>query len=330
MTALEKKDAFKEMQEHFNPRAIKAYLDRFVIGQEKAKRVLSVAAYKHLLRFKAIKNKEKDVPVKSNVVLIGSTGCGKTFLFQKLVEYMQLPFAHVDMSSCTKTGYVGSSIEDFEEKIQYTSKNGNLGNYAVVMLDEIDKIADKSDKHDFVATQGVQYELLRVLEGRQLKKNKTDNMLFIAAGAFGGVVNEGKQKKKVTAGIKAKSVIEDVPLNDQLVEYGLLPELVGRLQIGACLNDLAVEDLVNIMTACDDSIVRNAINLFKSDGLDLTFDDDALRFIAEVAIKKGTGARALQSMIELVLTDLQFELLGSNSQKKIRITKKVCEGKFSL
>ncbi len=422
-------DLEKQFNKQFNPRAIKAYLDRFVKGQETAKKRLSIAGYKHMLRIRAralevqaqsqsearesLKHLESEIqltqgiihklrdeierltkkyevdqnsalkaklisghqslhtnekklekltktkaelnrklkgfegitsvvtPVKNNVVLIGPSGVGKTYLFQKLAEYLNLPYAIADMSSTTKSGYVGSCVSDFVKRIVTTPENKGLTQFAIVLLDELDKIApDKTAAHtDEVGTIGVQFEVLKVIEGTQVEVNRDDlidtkDMLFIGAGAFGGQVKEGKTKTEVEKsmgfGGETKETTTVIPLNDQLVEYGLIPELVGRFQTGACLNNLAVKDLVDIMTSTEESSLKNAIQVFKSQGLKLSFTPKALELIAEVAIEKGTGARAINSMIELVLTDYQFELFGTDESRTIRITPKQIEGHFSL
>lgn len=418
-------DLEKQFNKQFNPRAIKAYLDRFVKGQETAKKRLSIAGYKHMLRIRAraleaqaqsqseareslkhleseiqltqgiipklrdeierltkkyevdqnsalkaklisghqslhtnekklekltktkdeLNRKLKDlevitsevvVPVKNNVVLIGPSGVGKTYLFQKLAEYLNLPYAIADMSSTTKSGYVGSCVSDFVKRIVTTEDNKNLTPYSLVLLDELDKIApDKTAVHtDEVGTIGVQFEVLKVIEGTQVEVNRDDlidtkDMLFIGAGAFGGQVKEGKTKTEVEKsmgfGGETKETTKVIPLNDQLVEYGLIPELVGRFQTGACLDQLTPTDLVDIMTSTEESVLKNAIQLFKSQGLKLSFSKDALTLIAEIAIKKGTGARAINSMLELVLTDYQYELLGAGVSRRIRVTQKQIE-----
>lgn len=420
----------QEFNKQFNPRAIKAYLDKFVKGQETAKKRLSVAGYKHMLRIRAaslegaakkqkvlqdklvqleaeiqstkellpqikadisrmtskyeekpntalkaklvsahqklnvndrklevLKGNLKELkarlselevvdtevvtPVKNNVVLIGPTGVGKTYLFQKLAEYLNVPYAIADMSSTTKSGYVGSCVSDFVKRIVTTPENKGLTKFAIVLLDELDKIAPAADaeRTDEVGTVGVQYEVLKVIEGTQVETQDhslidTKDMLFIGAGAFGGQVKEGKTKTEVEKsmgfGGETKETTIVIPLNDQLVEYGLIPELVGRFQTGACLNNLEVKDLVDIMTSTEESSLKNAIQVFKSQGLKLSFTPKALELIAEVAIKKGTGARAINSMIELVLTDYQFELFGTDESRTIRITPKQIEGHFSL
>jgi ATP-dependent Clp protease ATP-binding subunit ClpX len=417
-------DLEKQFNKQFNPRAIKAYLDRFVKGQETAKKRLSIAGYKHMLRIRAralavqaqskseaqeaLKHLESEIrltqgiipkireeierltkkyevdqnsalkaklisghqslhtnekklekltktkaelnrklkgfegitsvvtPVKNNVVLIGPSGVGKTYLFQKLAEYLNLPYAIADMSSTTKSGYVGSCVSDFVKRIVTTPENKGLTQFAIVLLDELDKIApDKTAVHtDEVGTIGVQFEVLKVIEGTQVEVNRDDlidtkDMLFIGAGAFGGQVKEGKTKTEVEKsmgfGGETKETTKVIPLNDQLVEYGLIPELVGRFQTGACLDQLTPTDLVDIMTSTEESALKNAIQLFKSQGIKLSFSKDALTLIAEIAIKKGTGARAINSMLELVLTDCQYALLGAGVSRRIRITTKQIE-----
>jgi ATP-dependent Clp protease ATP-binding subunit ClpX len=417
-------DLEKQFNKQFNPRAIKAYLDRFVKGQETAKKRLSIAGYKHMLRIRAralavqaqskseaqeaLKHLESEIrltqgiipkireeierltkkyevdqnsalkaklisghqslhtnekklekltktkaelnrklkgfegitsvvtPVKNNVVLIGPSGVGKTYLFQKLAEYLNLPYAIADMSSTTKSGYVGSCVSDFVKRIVTTPENKGLTQFAIVLLDELDKIApDKTAAHtDEVGTIGVQFEVLKVIEGTQVEVNRDDlidtkDMLFIGAGAFGGQVKEGKTKTEVEKsmgfGGETKETTKVIPLNDQLVEYGLIPELVGRFQTGACLDQLTPTDLVDIMTSTEESALKNAIQLFKSQGIKLSFSKDALTLIAEIAIKKGTGARAINSMLELVLTDCQYALLGAGVSRRIRITTKQIE-----
>ena len=407
MKTTKKLSKFEELNERFNPRAIKAYLDRFVHGQEAAKKTLSILGYKHVLnmliqqeRESIVRNKEvadqitqseaelkkidkralkaanalekstdpveaeqlkllitgaerryrqvldtikkakslledsyspnlEDVTVvKSNAILIGGSGVGKTYLFQKLAEFLSLPYALVDLTSMTQSGYHGASVSEIGGSIITNDKNAHLKEYAIILLDEIDKIAEErgDSNRGSIGTKSVQFELLKILEGTQLAdRTRTNNMLFIGAGAFRGEVKEGRTKEEVkkTVGLMGENskTVTQVPLNDQLIEYGLIPELIGRFQSGACLTQLEVKDLVSIAKTAEGSVLTEMLKLFKSQGLKLQVTDNLIQAVAEIAIKKGTGARALNAAFELLFKDLQFDLLGTNGlNKKIKMT----------
>lgn len=306
-----------------SPRAIKKGLDEYVIAQDGAKKQISVAFHKHLVRKRAIEAGEEIVPKKSNVMLIGPTGCGKTYMLQTLSKQFELPFAIVDMAQMSQSGYVGSSIADLSKQLEEIAKNKHDAEFGVVLLDEIDKLSSRGDSTNNVGHIPVQQELLKVVEGMELGGLKTDNILFVAAGAFLGEVHESRTEVAKSMGFGGGVKETRVSVNDQLVEYGLLPELIGRFQIGTELLELTKDDLINVMKHSKDSVLKNLIDTFKLDGIDLTFTRGALEAIAEIATKKGTGARALNSTLEATLRDLQFDVLGEGGCKDpIHITKK--------
>lgn len=316
--------------EGYRPKGIKAYLDKYVIGQDKAKKVLAIAAYKHLLRMLAAKADDgRLAPAKNNVILIGGTGTGKTYMCKLLAEYLNVPFGVSDLAQITQSGYQGKDIASITGNI-YIPKNASSElhrKFSIILLDEIDKLAtEKAQNNASVGTTNVQYELLKLIEGVDAPLvGTTDNVLFIGAGAFGGQLDENKTETSITKSIgfggETKEDVKKIPLNEQLVDYGIIPELVGRFQNGAMLNNLTKKDLISIMKNSKESILNNFIKLFESEGKHLHFTEGALEEIAEVSIKKGTGARSLNSSLELLLQDLQFEHLGSDSAASIKITK---------
>ena len=306
-----------------SPREIKSHLDEFVISQESAKRQISVAFHKHLVRKRAIAEKSEIVPKKSNVLLIGPTGCGKTFILQTLAKHFDLPFAIVDMAQMSQSGYVGSSITDIAKQLESVAKSKEEAEFGVVLLDEIDKLSSRGDSSNNVGHLSVQQELLKVVEGMDLAGLNTENILFVAAGAFLGEVHEDRVEVSKSMGFGGGDTAVRISVNDQLVAYGLLPELIGRFQIGAELKPLTKEDMLDIMKKSKDSVLQNLIDTFALDGIDLTFTRGALEAVADIAIEKGTGARALNSTLEATLRDIQFEVLGEGGRKDpIKVTKK--------
>jgi ATP-dependent Clp protease ATP-binding subunit ClpX len=337
LEAHDQKQAENKMDKDYmdiNPRSIKLMLDRDVIGQDRAKKQLAVAAYKHLVRIAANRN-NKPLPSKSNVLLVGNTGTGKTFLCEKLAEILGIPFAIVDASTITSSGYVGDDVNIIAERI-LASADGNKrrAEFGIVFIDEVDKLA--SSNGGDIATTSVQYELLKVIEGRTLATSskatasgesiETKNILFIAGGAFGGKITEKRTDIEKSVGFGGGEKEKIVPMNDQLIEYGLLPEFVGRFHGGACLNDLSVDDLVKILKESNSSYIKNMENLFAMEGKSIVFTEGAIREIATLAHAKKTGARALLGVLELALNELQYEVLGTQGDKEIRITKSFIKG----
>jgi ATP-dependent Clp protease ATP-binding subunit ClpX len=298
-----------------NPRNIKERLDAYVIGQEKAKKIIAVAAYKHILRIRADIKEGHVSPVKNNVILIGSTGTGKTYICQKLAEILNLPFAIIDASSITQSGYQGGSINEFAYTLKSLAAEG-LGasegaKYGIVMIDEIDKLVGDSDN---VGKVPVQQELLKIIEGREVAGVDTSNILFIGAGAFENKIVEGKAEITKSMGFGGEDNATLISVNDQLVDFGLMPELVGRFQVGTCLEDLSSDDLKTILLKGKESVLKNTVEVFNQEGVKLSFTKGALDTVVSIAQAKGTGARALNSMLEQILTDLQFDLFGKKNK----------------
>lgn len=311
------------------PKQVHQELNRFIIGQEHAKKVLSVAVCNHNKRLQ----EKTGLIKKSNILLAGPSGCGKTLLAKKLAEILDVPFAIADTSSMTEAGYVGEDVEIcLQRLIKAAGGNITLAQKGVVFLDEIDKIAS-SGKHKTtsrdVSRAGVQANLLKLIEGSEVsvplngkRKNPegetvafdTSNVLFICGGAFEGLLETPKSKN---IGFKTGTASEirgtDHPefkklTPESLVEYGLMPELVGRLPVLCTLSELTEDDLVRILTEPEDAITKEYQMLFEKDGTELIFEKDALIEIAKMANANGTGARGLRAILEDVLLDIIYEL----------------------
>lgn len=335
------------------PSQIKAYLDKYVVGQEEAKRTLSVAVYNHYKRLN--QNKKSDVEIqKSNILMIGSTGSGKTYLAQSLAKFLNVPFAIADATTLTQAGYVGDDVETMLrtliENADYDIEKAQQG---IIYIDEIDKIARKGENTSItrdVSGEGVQQALLKILEGTisevpvvggrkhpqaQTTKLDTSNILFICGGAFDGIEKIiGKKEQHNSIGFSAnisdkKSGGADLSQVEQydLVKYGLMPELIGRLPILVTLNPLLEEDLVRILTEPKNAIVKQYKELLSMDGVELEFQDMALKKIAELAIKRGTGARGLRSIIEKSMQKIMFDVPDMKDVEKVVVTKQCIEGK---
>ena len=335
------------------PSQIKAHLDQYVIGQDEAKRTLAVAVYNHYKRLK--QNKKSDVEIqKSNILMIGSTGSGKTYLAQTLAKFIGVPFAIADATTLTEAGYVG---EDVETMLRTLLQNANYDIQAtqrgIIYIDEIDKISRKGENMSItrdVSGEGVQQALLKIIEGTisevpvtgsrkhpqaDTVKIDTSNILFICGGAFDGIDKViGKEETHNSIGFganvsdKKESVTElsKVEQHD-LVKYGLMPELIGRLPIITALNPLSEDDLVHILTEPKNAITKQYQELLSMDGVKLEFEDEALRKIAELAIKKKTGARGLRSIIEEFMLDIMYDVPDMASAKKVVVTAACVEGK---
>ena len=335
-----------------SPEAIKNVLDEYVIGQDEAKKVLSVAVYNH---YKRIRNMDKldDVEVqKSNILLLGPTGCGKTLLAQTLAKILHVPFAIADATTLTEAGYVGEDVENILLRLiqaaDYDIKKAEKG---IIYIDELDKISRKSENVSItrdVSGEGVQQALLKIIEGtvanvppqggrkhpqQEFLKIDTTNILFICGGAFDGlekIIEARLDTKTMGFGAKVESkkeldigkIFSQVQPQD-IVKFGLIPELIGRLPIITSLNQLSEEALIDIVTKPKNALLKQYKKLFKMDNVELDIDDDALNAIVECAVERKTGARGLRAIMENVMIDAMYEVPSNKDIIKCVITKDV-------
>ncbi|MCI9063059.1 MAG: ATP-dependent Clp protease ATP-binding subunit ClpX [Clostridia bacterium] len=341
-----------------NPQEIKKILDDYVIGQEKAKKILSVAVYNH---YKRINHEEKvkdkdDVEIhKSNVLLLGPTGCGKTLLASTLAKILNVPFAIADATTLTEAGYVGEDVENILLKlIQAADGEISKAEKGIVYIDEIDKITRKSENPSItrdVSGEGVQQALLKIIEGtvasvppqggrkhphQEMLQIDTSNILFICGGAFEGLENiikdrTGKKTIGFTSQIESKKEVGKYEIFEQLLpqdllRFGLIPEFIGRLPIVGTLKELDKEALSEILVKPKNSLVKQYKKLFEIDNVELEFKDEAIEAIVEKAIERNTGARGLRSIIEEIMTDIMFEIPSNRKISKCIITKDTVTG----
>lgn len=332
------------------PKKLKAKLDDYIIGQEKAKKVLSVAVYNHYKRILDNANNDEDTILsKSNVLLIGPTGSGKTLLAQTIAKYLDVPFAIADATSLTEAGYVGDDVENIITRlIQAASGDIKKAQHGIIFIDEIDKISRMSENRSItrdVSGEGVQQSLLKIIEGSVInvppkggRKHPneeaisidTTNILFICGGAFDGIKDiinkrQGSNSLGFNQTIKTKEEQNDI-LNlvepDDIVKYGLIPELVGRLHMITTLNEIDEEAMLHILTKPKNALIKQYKKLFELDNVILKFDKKSLEEITKKAIKRKTGARGLRSILEEIMLDIMFEL-PEYSGKTITITKDI-------